>query len=345
MSLETIKEIKETGKTTSEDDMMVILMKVRNLLQWSKDLMSIVVAYTLVLPIYSFGESLFTRLHHDGMVEILPRMSTFSFRSRCSVNRVEDNIYVIGGYALLTGGSSSVDRFHIPTLTWSLLPSMPNPRYCHTAVVIDHRIYVVAGRGNKGSFQKSVEIFDIKTHKWTVSHSISTFPNYGHIGVAVLGKIYIFGGYSRKVEVFDISTISMTTQTVLTSMKYDHSGGCALAIDNVRILVMGGYHYYRMENDTVEEYNIVTNTWLTLDWKLPRGMSEFAAWFDDFNQMLHVAFGDEKSNYHYVRSLKRYINKNVDNKIDVLHEPINNDAGWTLIPHSSRYQTNFGYCT
>jgi N-acetylneuraminic acid mutarotase len=347
-----MESTKETKENTSKYDknLMTILMNTPNLLQWSKDLMNMVVAYTHEPPIYLFGESSFTRLHHhDGIVEKLPILS--KFRRRCSINRVKDNIYVIGGYHELTGASSSVERFHIPTSTWSLLPPMSIPRYWHVSVVIGNHIYVIGGQGGNGLVYSSSEVFDIKANKWTVTCQPMVVVRNGAIGTAVLDKIYIFGGEYLKlvdhVEVFNI-TMSWTTLTPLKPMKHDHSKGCVVAIDNVRILVMGGYHYDHRENSTVEEYNIVTNTWRTMDWELPDVMSGFAAWYDEFNQILHVAFGNEESNYHYVRSLKSYVNNN--NNIDVksnvvINDNTTNNDKWTLIPHSSRYQTNFGYCT
>jgi hypothetical protein len=89
--------------------------------------------------------------------------------------------------------------------------------------------------------------------------------------------------------------------------------------------------------DTVEEYDIVSNTWRILDWKLPWAMSKFAAWFDPFDKTFHVAFGDIAASVHTMSLSNIYYKRQFDS-------PIYDQSCWTIISTCPVSPSQFEYC-
>jgi hypothetical protein len=321
-------ETKERKETKEDKDLMNVLVTTHDLLNLPNlpnVLLTEIISYTRLPVLYVFGYDDYSgsyRLFHNGTMEGLPTMPISCYR--CTATRHGDNIYVVG---VSRKNTPSMQRFHIPTQTWSsLTPLIQTPRIPHTLLTFGDCLYIISGIDNMA--YKSIEIYDIKMNVWTSGPSTITSMSRP-CGLATNDKIYIFGGWcfnGRKnlntVECFDTKSNSWTQ---LASMKYEHHGGSAVKIDANRMLVMGGY-YGEAFTDIIEEYSPIENTWKTLSWKLPISTYGFASCYDPFHKTLHIAFGYMTDCRHYVRQL--------DNPL----------SEWITLPNYTGFETLYISC-
>ena len=110
-------------------------------------------------------------------------------------------------------------------------------------------------------------------------------PRYGHGSVSIKGVVFAFGGFGHKdvpgeaprtISTVERLSASGNSWELVTSMNEARAffGSCAL--DQQYIYVFGGYHDYDMLN-TIEKYDTITDTWITLYFKQPFPMANHAA--------------------------------------------------------------------
>ena len=131
-------------------------------------------------------------------------------RSSHSSVVVDGKIYVIGGF---TGLSSTVSPSVLvfdtanPGAGWVASASLNTPRYGHSSVVFNGKIYVIGGYDGITYFN-SVEVFDPANPGagWVPGPSLN-FARYSHSSVVLNGYIYTTGGTTltklSSVEVYD----------------------------------------------------------------------------------------------------------------------------------------------
>ena len=81
-----------------------------------------------------------------------------------------ENVILAGGtsqYNFFGGGKNTVISYNIKTQKSTELPSMKNSRCECRAVVDGNSLVVMGGRNRANAFQKSVEVFDFNTSKWS----------------------------------------------------------------------------------------------------------------------------------------------------------------------------------
>jgi len=111
------------------------------------------------------------------------------------------------------------------------------------------------------------------------------FARYGHGSVSIKGVVYAFGGFGHKdapgeppktLSSLEKLTSPANNWEMATNMNEARAffGHCAL--DGQYIYVFGGFHDYDMLN-TIEKYDTITDTWITLYFKLPYPMANHAA--------------------------------------------------------------------
>jgi N-acetylneuraminic acid mutarotase len=85
-------------------------------------------------------------------------------------------------------------RWHCPTL----VGRSPPARYGHTAVVLDYKMYICGGRGEKGALFNDVWVLDVERWEWQLlptSTAAPPAPRMGHSAVALAPhRILVFGG-------------------------------------------------------------------------------------------------------------------------------------------------------
>ncbi|KAJ5074183.1 hypothetical protein M0811_00812 [Anaeramoeba ignava] len=116
-----------------------------------------------------------------------------------------NKIWIFGGYQNIEQRFNDVYYFDLINQEWTgpiQSENAPSPRYSHTAVVYNNKMWVFGGFD--GSVQSnSVYTFDFATFNWegpikTVGQPPK--PRAGHTTVIYKQKAYIFGGYNKLVS-------------------------------------------------------------------------------------------------------------------------------------------------
>ncbi len=114
-------------------------------------------------------------------------------------------IYVIGG------GPLPIQRWQPDTDVWETLAPLQTSRGHVHAVVLDGKIWVLAGRSGNSAF-RTVEIYDPATNTFSPGPAMDSVRS-GHAAEVVNGKIVVAGGevpgpnrLARTAEVFDPAT-------------------------------------------------------------------------------------------------------------------------------------------
>jgi len=146
---------------------------------------------------------------------------------------------------------------------WTNGSKMPTPRSAFAAAIVDEKIYVVGGQGEKVKKDKIVELYDIKSGEWTKGTPLP--EPLDHLGIASHdGKLYVVGGahkfgYSNKLLIFDPSTNKWTegkpmpaARTALTVNFVDGKLYAIGGVDDVHNVVATNFVYDPV-NDTWTE--------------------------------------------------------------------------------------------
>lgn len=166
---------------------------------------------------------------------------------------------------------------------WENYPSMPTPRFgLGVATGENGKIYAIGGASSNGVFSVNEE-YDPSTNTWTTRAPMPT-PRY-YLGVVSgnNGKIYAIGGVSiseilsNVVEEYDPVT---DTWKSCAPMPTRRASLAVATANNGRIYAIGGEIVYPpifpKITDVVEEYDPITNTWVTRAPMLA-GMRHFGA--------------------------------------------------------------------
>lgn len=163
----------------------------------------------------------------------------------------------------LVGGSNNghnggyvpyFDEFNPHTGIWNVLPDAPRPRDHFQSVVIQDKLYAVAGRltgGPGGLFEPQVpeiDVYDFNSSSWSTLNSSLNIP-YPRAGLAVVvfnNEIYTIGGettFNRvgngQVDVVESFNPSTNSWTLRNSLNYRRHGIQAIVSGN-GIHVIGG---------------------------------------------------------------------------------------------------------
>ena len=128
-------------------------------------------------------------------------------------------------------------------------------------------IYVFA---SKGKLYK----YDTATLQYEEKMSLGKAVGGGCL-VSVSDALFLVGGLQEVCSKYDVKSNSWSD---LTPPIHNHELGAALAL-NDKIYLMGGSINC---SDLIEEYDIKTDKWKTLDFKLPVGLMNFTAAVVDY---------------------------------------------------------------
>lgn len=166
--------------------------------------------------VYSFGgidtTKIYSGIHlHSyrintitGVSELLPDLPDTLGKVAAGASRINDTIYIIGGYHVFSNGhelsSNKVHRFDINSNTYlSDATDIPVAIDDHVqAVWRDSLIYVITGWSDNTNVP-NVQIYNPFTNNWLVGTSIPNNNNYksfGASGTIIGDTIYYFGGAS-----------------------------------------------------------------------------------------------------------------------------------------------------
>ena len=185
----------------------------------------------------------------------------------------KDRLIITGGYNY-DGGSLSrnflasiYDVSLVPPYAGKLLTTMPQPRVCHGAELINDNIFVVGGRtsfNNKDNLD-SVLMYDINSNQ---CKEMAPLP-FALSNMATVSKgddVFVIGGKDKNDKVLN-TVVKYDTNTgkseLLPEMKYCRAACSAVITGNV-IVVMGGRGEHRNRLGSVECFEFDCNKWKEL---------------------------------------------------------------------------------
>jgi len=171
-------------------------------------------------------------------------------------------------------------EYNIDTKIWRLIPKVaglgaafPQPRWLHTAVVIDDKMVVFGGVNPDSVILNDVWVYDPDSHHWLQSkvEGVPILPREGHSAVAVGNSMVVFGGISYAYSPFnDVWTYLSASNTWVMNKptgtkpapRWMHSAVLHSAKGGARqMIVFGGItHQYVPLND-IWILNIESMSW------------------------------------------------------------------------------------
>jgi N-acetylneuraminic acid mutarotase len=192
---------------------------------------------------------------------------------------VEDEIFVIGGF--LSGNvTRKMLSLKIPSTRvfnfesrWQRTTQLKIGRAHHGVATFDGNIFIIGGMNRHGMLN-SVEKFLVRERNWVNSTPMST--RKCAMGVTVVEKkIFVIGGFGcndgaadflSTAEFFDTETKEWSE---LPPMKNKRAEFAISVIENRFIWVFGGYtDHYSRTTDSIEVFDVATNTWSLAPTKL-----------------------------------------------------------------------------
>jgi len=135
-------------------------------------------------------------------------------------------------------------------VTWSVpgvKGTAPQPRQNHTAVIIDHKMYVFGGTTTNKKVLGDMNVLDLESLTWSTAEPTGHPPSarYGHSCVVYQKLLLVFGGFDgskRLNDVYKYDTIkNVWIQPDVKGEKPDaRSSHCAALLGNTRMDVYGG---------------------------------------------------------------------------------------------------------
>lgn len=185
---------------------------------------------------------------------------------------VNDNIYVSNGYHEKASDAKYVEKYNIPSNSWSILNSTLLPKRFANLETHNNKIYIFNGWGNS-----HLEIVDLATNtvtKGAVNHSYT-----GNSGSAIYnGRIYVFSGsglngaattvFSNKFQYYDIAS---NTWNPLPNMPTAREAKGKIVND--KLYVIGGFN--GTPSRLINVYDLKTNLWID-KYTMPVGISGHA---------------------------------------------------------------------
>jgi len=188
-------------------------------------------------------------------------------RWNLSTSVVDGKIYAIGGAGPVYEALSTVEVYDPVTDTWMAKSPMPTAREGLSTSIVNGKIYAIGGLSGTSSSRMTVDVFsaveeyDPATDTWSVKSPMPTARahHYAHV---VAGKIYIIGGASSGVPIWDpVFTIEVyDPATDSWAQKGEFLGGLrsgASSIVDGKIYIFGG----SPESMKVYKYDPATDTW------------------------------------------------------------------------------------
>ena len=144
---------------------------------------------------------------------------------------------------------------------------MPEARSCHTAAVVDGKIYVVGGEidddeDEEGVATDRVDMYDPAADSWQQMAAMPTARS-SHSAAVLDGKIYVTGGslstgeLSDALEAYDPVANTWTTLASFSQGRHDHTS----AVAHGRLCVFGGELVDVYSTNSVEVYSPASNSW------------------------------------------------------------------------------------
>jgi hypothetical protein len=218
-----------------------------------------------------------------------------------------------GGFVVSGGASQNISQrecysYYAQNGHWNTLPPMPTARRSHSSIYHNHYLYVVGGVGRRDL--NSVDALDMRNLQWNHLPPLPREVSNAYLAI-VSDNLFVLGGCSRDEWVADVHEFDSTQQTwrqrspmpeicdrgaavsfndlvyivggndrscmrfnprsdTWTSLQrpqFSHRYGPSLVL-NGNIVVFGGFN-----DDFMEEYSPLTDSWSTWTVKMPKKVS------------------------------------------------------------------------
>jgi len=164
------------------------------------------------------------------------------------------------------GNNDIVALDPIDTGCWQSKRSLPQPLLDAGGAAVSGRLYVVAGKTST-SHRNTVLRYTPSTDRWSSATAVAPLPGpavENPAVVALLGKLYVFGGstgpFSGAVNNAAVYDPSTNVWTALPGMGAARGGATAKAIGK-KIYVAGGMDANGASLSSAEVFDTTTNTW------------------------------------------------------------------------------------
>ncbi|MEA4988775.1 MAG: kelch repeat-containing protein [Anaerovorax sp.] len=157
-------------------------------------------------------------------------------------------------------GMSSIGAFGAEEEEWKREAVIPSKNTGFSVCAIADKIYIIGGQSEFNNTLNTVDIYDLKTKKWTSGEPMPTARRF--MDIAVYGqKIYALGGMSEDtvcsvMEIYDTETNIWETAKAMPFSMYDRKA--------VTKEINGKIYIIRIVSNTessVDIYDIKKNTW------------------------------------------------------------------------------------
>jgi hypothetical protein len=288
----------------------------------------------------------------------------FSVARSTKFNDDNNRLYVTGGgdsyWNYSDKYTDSFAIYNIHSATWTKGPSLLTLRNGHTSQIVDSKLYVIGGVCSVKNISSDptlvtitydMEIFDMKMNHWTTGVDMK-FYRTNQCSCVIENKIYVFGGETivqtlNLVEMFDTKTQTWHDLEPMPTGRHNahavvvpcfprSDGTIIMQKSYNKILILGGTENISNIN-TIDEYDVSTNKWRTLELKLPVEFYPYSAWLDEPTCTLHLAFGMKLSN-------DRCVGHSSSHFVCDLSSLETSNMTWTYLPDFPITMKRFGYC-
>eukprot|EP00808_Paulinella_micropora_P024722 g29540.t1 len=206
-----------------------------------------------------------------GSWDKLPKMATK--RVKCAASFLNGKLWVLGGSDETFSALSSVEVFDDVAKSWSLSTAMNTKRSGVAAAVCNGYLYAIGGHNGETSLS-TVERFDLSRNVWEAVAAMNSKRK--NCAAAVLnGKLWVMGGSSRDdvsvaegddhLEGYSLDTVERfdlrnNRWDFVAPMHFKRTG-CAAAVLNGTLYVMGGSDAPNSYLATCERFNLERNDW------------------------------------------------------------------------------------
>lgn len=191
--------------------------------------------------------------------------------SAASMNAVGGKLYLIGGGATATTGSTNVQRYDPATGVWTAMAPLPAALSAHGSVSWgDSVIYVVGGPYTGAATNLDVHYYRIASNTWgTISASLPSGQGRRTFALSMAdGKIVMTCGFNT---VYLKSTFVGTPGANASLLTWAPGADAPIALsrpagvgyDSYSFLVGGDTNTTAVKNDKVYRYNVNGNVWKT----------------------------------------------------------------------------------
>jgi len=147
-----------------------------------------------------------------------------------------DKIYIVCGIKNGHIGDHKkwLDTYNLKTKQWEMLPDAPRERDHFQAVIVDDKLYAVAGRTTESGDRNfmntigEVDVFDLKKQTWrTLKNNLPTL-RAGNAALGFQNEVIVYGGESitQKVAHSEVEALNVNTENwrTLPSLKRGRHG-------------------------------------------------------------------------------------------------------------------------